>query len=218
MKNQYIFHSAETLTTTSETAKVTLHLDTAKTIEPKITYTRFFVSDIYEEKKVLENEANRQLWYCTLTDDNFKPTINNNNITLFRHQENVPQYQLAIEKIQIKILESIEKNFKSLSSLERDDKEKKLLASLSEICRYIPDLDRADASFFVDKKTCGIGVTIKKSGTLSLLIYDEGKVEYSLACNAKYGGLFRMTGIAKTTKNKKNSEHIKALLGLIESK
>lgn len=217
MKNFNLFTAIASSPESSATPKVTLHYEPVVK-ESAMTYTRFFVADETEEKAAQENEARRQQWYCTLTEENFKPTIKNNKVNLFLDNASERPYELAIEKIQIKILESIEKNFKSLAEADRSIKEQKLLESLTEICRYIPDLDRPDASFFIDKKTCGIGVTIKRSGTLSLLVHDEGKVEYSLASNAKYGGLFRMTGVAKITKEIKNSEYIKVLLGMIESK
>jgi hypothetical protein len=212
-----LFTAAGGLPESSATPKVTLHYEPLVK-EPEITYTQVFYTDELEEKWTKEDEARRLEWYCTLAQESFKPKISNNKINLFVEGSDNGLYESAIAKIQIKILETIEKSFKALVKEERVAKERKLLESLAEICRYIPDLDRPDASFFIDKKTCGIGVTIKKSGTLSLLVHDEGKVEYSLASSAKFGGLFRMTGVAKTTKEVRNSEHIKALLGLIESK
>lgn len=217
MKKFNLFTATESLPKSSATPKVTLHYEPVVK-EPEITYTQVFFTDELEGKWTREDEAQRLEWYCTLTQDSFKPNIKNNKIDLFLEGSSNGLYESAIAKIQIKIFETIEKSFKTLVEAERVAKERKLLDSLAEICRYIPDLDRPDASFFIDKKTCGIGVTIKKSGTLSLLVHDEGKVEYSLASSAKYGGLFRMTGVAKTTKEVRNSEHIKVLLGLIESK
>lgn len=129
-----------------------------------------------------------------------------------------PNYYATIKDINEKIQMAVCKFSDNLTESEKKLKEERMLSSFTEISRYMPHLSRSDASFFVDDQSDGVGVTIKKDGTLSLLVDSESQVKFSYASKARFGGLFRITGTAKMTKDFRNSEKIQLLLNLLESK
>lgn len=131
----------------------------------------------------------------------------------------IPKHYLeTFASISEKVNLAICKFSDALSEIERTNKRQRLLSSMAEISRYIPELSKIESNFFVDDQTDGVGVTIKKDGTLSLLVDSASQVKFSYASKAEFGGLCRITGTAKMTKDYRNSDKIKLLLNLLENK
>ncbi|WP_122499717.1 hypothetical protein [Pseudomonas viridiflava] len=182
-----------------------------------IQYTEW-ESVSYEHDIINEAAEQRNLWYVKIDSNNVTPCINEDSKLSLSYDEAVKVYASITDLIQTKAQDYID-----LVKLNHDRDtalilENSLLKSLKEFCRYIPDLNNQDASYFIDQKTVGIGATIKKSGTLSLLVHEPGCVDFSYARRAKHGGLVRITGTANFTQYTKNSEYLGIILGLVEGK
>jgi hypothetical protein len=156
----------------------------------------------------------RAEWYSLISHDSFGPAIRDSKLVFFVDADQDRDSSVTMVTRQ-RLEQALQKNLDSLKISERAEKEEKLLSSLSEFCRYMPDIDRPDANFFIDSDAGGVGVTIKRNGTLSLLVHTKGAVDFSYASKAKFGGLVRITGTAKFTANNKNSEHVKSLLDFL---
>ncbi|WP_130930671.1 hypothetical protein [Pseudomonas sp. Sample_24] len=189
---------------------------TEKTVPETTHYTGLTVNPVED---ILDDacDSYRAEWYSLISHSSFSPKFVDAKLVFFADPEK--EKNACISNSVYKRLEhAVYCRLKKFEEEESAKQEEKLLSSLSEFCRYLPDLDRPDANFFVDEKTGGVGVTIKKSGTLSLLVHAPGSVDFSYASKGRFGGLVRITGTAKLTKNIENSEHIKSLLEFLGGK
>lgn len=173
---------------------------------------------IYAQEEIKKATEQRNLWYLKIETGDVTPCIDEFNALVVARGEAKNMYPCVADLIQTKAQDYIDglKNDNTIDDLLL--LQASLLSSMKEFCRYIPDLSNHDASYYIDSKTLGIGATIKKTGTLSLLVHEPGCVDFSYARRAKHGGLVRLTGTANFTQHIKNSEYIDLILGLIEGK
>lgn len=187
-------------------------------ITPKTTtYTTLKIQPTEEKPFSISPDSIRDEWYSSISESCFKPNFTETKLVFFLDLTKEKSTCIS-ESFHRRLEHAIQNRLQTIEDIEKAEQEERILSSLTEFCRYVPDLDQPNANIFVDESTGGIGVTIKKSGTLSLLVHTAGSVDFSYASKAQFGGLVRITGTAKFTKNIKNSEHIKSLLGLLEGK
>ncbi|WP_122280881.1 hypothetical protein [Pseudomonas syringae] len=173
---------------------------------------------IYAQNEINEAAEQRNLWYVKIERGDIIPCINENNELSLACAEISRVYPTITKLIQTKAQDYIDGLKHNYEKIDASRLEESLLKSMKEFCRYIPDLNNQDASYYIDSQTLGIGATIKKSGTLSLLVHEPGCVDFSYARKARHGGLVRVTGTANFTQYTKNSEYIDIILGLVEGK
>lgn len=198
--------------------KIKEDLGFAKRIIPETThYTAFTIHPVREDGNYSETETLRSEWYSLISQSSFKPTFANTKLVFFLEPD-MEKHTCISNSFQKRLEHAISCRLQKADAEEREKQEGRILSSLAEFCRYIPDLDRPNANVFIDDRTGGVGITIKKSGTLSLLVHTAGAVDFSYASKGRFGGLIRITGTAKLTKNVQNSEHISTLIGFLEGK
>ncbi|NHW01905.1 hypothetical protein [Stutzerimonas degradans] len=156
----------------------------------------------------------RSSWYDAIEGGELKPSIDQNgNVRLLSNTYNNPQHAEWCKQIEIIASQWIVKYPCRNTNNSDQTSVDLILQALGQLSRYLPELQEKQANYFLDTNTHKIGVTLQGEGTLTLLIGGNSEVEYSYA-QRQDSGLIRISGIAKLTKNTRNSKNIWKILNL----
>lgn len=178
--------------------------------QKKYLYTAQSVTT--EETKYYWDE--RSSWYDAIEGGELKPSIDNNgNVRLLSNNNKNARHAEWCKQIEILASQWVVKH--PCRSIDNSNEESidLILQALGQLSRYLPDLEQKQPNYFLDTDTYKIGVTLQGEGTLTLLIGRNSEVEYSYA-QRQDSGLIRISGIAKLTKNTRNSKNIWKILNL----
>ncbi|RRV33404.1 hypothetical protein EGJ86_17365 [Pseudomonas sp. o96-267] len=156
----------------------------------------------------------RLSWYDAIESGGLRPSIDRDgNVRLFSEGVKNSQHAKWCEIIEVMASQWIEReSFRGGQAAEHKSVDL-ILQALTQLTRYLPELQQRQPNYFLDVETYKIGVTLQGEGTLTLLIGGNSEVEYSYAQRQEKGTV-RISGIAKLTTNIRNSKNIWKLLNL----
>ncbi|MCV2220562.1 hypothetical protein [Pseudomonas mercuritolerans] len=189
---------------------------TQKAIDSQFTeqvfYTESFAEVYDPEDRHFIDE--RLSWYDAIENGDLKPSIDQHgNVSFLADRFFNSQHTEWCEQIEKIASQWIEREYCSNTQVSYSSNIDAILQALSQLTRYLPELQEKQPNYFLDVETYKIGVTMQGEGTLTLLIGGNSEVEYSYAQRQAKGSI-RVSGIAKLTTNIRNSKNIWKLLNL----
>lgn len=189
---------------------------TQKTVIPKVksgfSYTNN-LTEVHDPRKQKLIDL-RMDWYDAIESGKLRPSIDKDgNFRLQNGSFRNSQHTEWCELIELIASQWVEREIYRSSRTSSQENIELILQALTQLTRYLPELQERQPNYFLDIETYKIGVTVQSEGTLTLLIGGNSEIEYSYAQRQEKGTI-RISGIAKLTTNIRNSKNIRKLLNL----
>lgn len=189
---------------------------TQRIIRPKFKGQVFYTENFTElySRKDSQLVSERLSWYEAIESGDLKPSIDEcGNVRIVSENLKDSLYADWCEKIEVIASQWVERENFNKTQAQEQGNVSLILQALTQLTRYLPELQEQQPNYFLDVETYKIGVTLQGEGTLTLLIGGNSEVEYSYAQRQEKGTI-RVSGFAKLTTNIRNSKNIWKLLNL----
>lgn len=146
---------------------------------------QFFYNEPFTEIWSSENHRSvdeRVSWYEAIENGKLKPSVDENgNVRLLADRLSNRQHVEWCEPIEVIAAQWIERVYCKKSEVKDETRIDLIMQSLTQLARYLPELQKQQPNYFLDMDTYKVGVTMQGEGTLTLLIGRNSEIEYSYA-------------------------------------